>query len=136
MILLQNSILKVDYNPATDIVEVNYPDLQGFLLPEIKNSINQMVEVIRNYDVKKILIDLSHTVIDVSDLESKEVSVQLAEELKNTRLQKMARVQPKDTEKELKAQENIRLLREQGLLPYQLKTFTNKSSALDWLKAD
>ena len=134
MILLQNNIIKLDYDPATDIIEVNYPDLQGYLLPEIRNSINLMVETIRNYDVKKLLIDVSQTVVDVSDDENREISVQLAAELQHTRLQKMARVQPKDNALEAKAQENIKLIKAQGLLPYQIKTFTDKAVALIWLK--
>jgi hypothetical protein len=52
MILHQSSIIKLEYDPATDILEVEYPDLEKFMLPEIKHAFNLMVETIRNYDVK------------------------------------------------------------------------------------
>lgn len=135
MILLQNNILKLVYNPATDILEVNYPDLQGYLLPEIKNSIIHMVEVIRNYDVKLLLIDVSKTIVDVSDDENRELSVLLAAELKRTRLMKMARVYTLDNIREEKAQSNIKLIKQLGLLPYKVRSFMEKESALKWLKS-
>jgi hypothetical protein len=134
MILLQNSLIKLDYNPATDIMEVDYPDLQGFLLSEVKYSIGLMVDMIRNYDVKKMLIDVSKTIIDIEDEQSRQLSVYLAAELVRTRLQKMARIQPYDANKEVKAQENIKLIQGQGLIRYQVRSFTERQEALKWLQ--
>ena len=57
MILFQNSLLTLAYNPSSDILEVNYPDLYEFLLPEIKHSIDIMIDNVRNYDVKRVLLD-------------------------------------------------------------------------------
>ena len=71
MLLFKNSIITLDYNPAADILEVAYPDLHGFLLPEIKHSIDIMIDNVKNYDVKRILLDSTRTVISVSDEESK-----------------------------------------------------------------
>jgi len=88
MILFQNSIIKLDYTPATDILAVEYPDLHDFLLPEIKHSINIMVDNIRNYDVKKILLDSTKTIVSVGEAESREVATYLASGLVKTRVQK------------------------------------------------
>ena len=135
MILHQNSIIKLEYSPATDILEVKYPDLQKFILFEIKESLKLMVETIRNYDVKRLLLDASSTHIDISDEENRDLSMQLAAELARTRLQRVARIQPIDPKKELKAQENIKQIEKVLPLPYQLRTFTERAAALEWLKS-
>lgn len=134
MILHQNSILRLEYNPATDILEVKYPDLQKFMLFEVRESLKLMVETIRNYDVKRLLLDASTTIIDVSEEENRNMSMQLAAELSHTRLRKVARIQPLDPNKELRAQENIKEIEKAGHLPFQLRTFTDRSAALHWLK--
>ena len=133
MILAKTSIITLDYNPATDILQADYPDLIGFQIPEIKRSLTIMVEAIRNYDVKKLLLDASKTTIEVSQEESSAITRQLAVDLVNTRLQKVARIQPVDNNRERTAQENINQIGQAGLLPYQLQTFTHKSDAMAWL---
>ena len=97
MILFQNSIVKLDYNPATDILEIEYPDLHGYLLLEIKHNINIIVDIIKSYDVKKLILDSSRTVIAVSEEESREVAMYLAAGIMTTRVQKVARLQSLNT---------------------------------------
>lgn len=135
MILHHNSIIRLDYSPATDILEVKYPDLQKFMLLEIKESLKLMVETIRNYDVKRLLLDASSTYIEISEEENRMLSLQLAEELTRTRLQRVARIQPKDPEKELRAQQNIKQIEKEIVLPYQIHTFSDRAEALKWLSA-
>jgi hypothetical protein len=108
MILFQNSFIKLDYDPATDIFEVGYPDLHGYLLPEIKHSINIMIETVKNYDVKRILLDSTRTVASVNHDESREIAAYLAAGLTKTRLQLLARVQLPNAAMETRAQANIR----------------------------
>lgn len=136
MILFQNSIIKLDYNPATDILEVAYPDLHGFLVPEIKHSINTLVENVKNYDVKKILLDSTKTVISVTDEESREVTTCLATGLIKTRVQQIARLQSPSTTVEKTAQGNIRHIQESLSLPFQLKNFNSKADAIEWLMSN
>jgi hypothetical protein len=133
MILFENSILKLDYNPATDIMEVAYPDLQGYLLSEIKNSINILVDMVKNYDVKRLLLDSSKTVISVSEKESGEISRHLATGLMNTRLKKLARVQSPSSTVETTAQENMKHVQEALTLPFHLQSFSSKADAMEWL---
>ena len=134
MILHQNSIIKLDYNPATDILQVDYPDLHTFHLPEISESLVLLVETIRNYDVKRLLLDASKTIIEVSEEQNKQLTLQLASDLQKTRIQKVARIQPLDQTRELTAQENIKRIQQAGLLSYQIQTFISKDEALAWLK--
>ncbi|PVY42153.1 hypothetical protein [Pontibacter virosus] len=134
MILLQNSILRLEYEPATDILQVRYPDLQRYHLSEIKHSLQVMVQTIRNYDVRKLLLDARTTSIEIDDEENRQLTLDLAAMLSQTRLVKVARVQPFDPEHEARAQRNIEAARKAGALSYEVATFTTPAAALDWLK--
>jgi hypothetical protein len=135
MVLFESSVLKLDYSPATDILEVEYPDLHDFLLPEIKRSIDTLVDVVRNYDVKKLLLDSTRTVVSVNDAESREIASYLAMGLAGTRLWKVARVQSPSAAVETRAQDNIRNIQNAQPLPFQLRNFTGKAEAMAWLRA-
>ncbi|WP_439881987.1 hypothetical protein ACSX1A_02260 [Pontibacter sp. MBLB2868] len=135
MILFENSIIKLDYNPATDILQIQYPDLHDYLLPEIKHSINIMVDIIRNYDIKKILLDSTLTHISVSAEESREISTYLAAGIMKTRVQKVARLQSPSTTVETTAQENIKHIKDVQTLPFLLKSFSSRPEAIEWLEA-
>ena len=136
MILLHNSILKLDYNPATDILDIDYPDLHGFLVLEIKHNIDNMVEIIKNYDIKKVLLDSTKTVISVSAEESKQVSAYLATGFMKTRIQKVARLQSLSSHVESTAQNNIKHIHQVLTLPFNLQNFTNKPDAISWLSSN
>lgn len=135
MILFDNGIIKLDYNPATDILEVAYPDLVGYLLPEIKNSIDKLVDTLISYDVKKMLLDSSRTAISVGPEESREIAVYLVTGLAKTRIQKLARLQSESQAVENTASSNVAHIRQQGLLAFPVENFTSKPDALAWLKA-
>lgn len=134
MILFKNSIIKLDYDPATDILEVDYPDLHGYLLPEIKHAITILVDYVKNYDVKRVLLDSTKTLISVSEEESREIATFLAAGLVQTRVQKLARLQSHTPQVEETAQENIRHIRETLPLSFKVHNFTSKTEALAWLK--
>lgn len=133
MILLQNSIVKLDYNPATDILEIEYPDLHGYLLLEIKHNINLIVDIIKGYYVKRLLLDSTRTVISVSEEESREIATYLAVGIMKTRVQKVARLQSLNTTVEKTAQGNVRHIEESQPLPFQIQNFTSKTEATAWL---
>ncbi|MDX5347653.1 MAG: hypothetical protein LPJ89_11610 [Hymenobacteraceae bacterium] len=135
MILFENSILKLNYNPATDIVEVVYPDLHDYLVPEIKYSIDKLVVNVKNYDIKKLLLDSTNTKVLIDAAESSEIALYLAAGLANTRLQKVARLQSSSSDIEKNAGNNIRKAQETISLPFELKNFTSKAEALQWLSA-
>lgn len=135
MILFDNNLVKLDYNPATDILEVAYPDLYDFLLAGIKQTITAIVDIIKHYDIKKILLDSSKTVIAVGAEETREITMRLAAGLRKTRLQRIARVKSADPKVETLAQGNISFIFENETLPFQLQSFTDKESARNWLMA-
>ncbi|WP_157593100.1 hypothetical protein [Rufibacter tibetensis] len=125
----------MDYTPATDILYVEYPDLDSALLPVIKNSFTILVEAIVNYDVKRLLLDASRTHVSISEEENRDISIQLATALAKTRLQKVARIQPLDPVLENKAQNNISRIHQKGVLTYELRTFSSNQEAVKWLQS-
>lgn len=136
MIIFKNSIIKLDYDPATDIVVIEYPDLHGYLLPEIKHSFDIITDVVRSYDVKKVLLDSTTTTLSVSPEESREIAVYLASALAKTRVHKLARVQALDPTVEARAKDNLLHLEQELSLPFLLQNFTRIAEAQAWLKAD
>jgi len=136
MILHQDYIIRIEYDPATDIMQVDYPDLHSSQISEVKHSLTRMTDAIRNYDVKKLLIDASTTKLNISDEERDLLSMSLAADLANTRLEKLAHIQPEDPMLIEKSNENIAQIQQAGLLAYQLQMFSDKDKALEWLKAD
>ncbi|GHA68759.1 hypothetical protein [Pontibacter akesuensis] len=134
MILFENSLISLDYNPSTDILEVGYPDLHDYLLPEIKHSINILIDKVKHYDVKRILLDSSKTVISVGSEESRQIAVYLAAGLVTTRVQKVARLQSPSYAVEQSAEGNIQHIKESQQLPFLLQNFTSKAVAIDWLQ--
>lgn len=135
MILFENTILKLDYNPASDILEVVYPDLHDYLISEIKNSITILVNTVKNYDVKKLLLDARNTVISVGEAESREIASFLATGLIATRTQKVARIQSGSALAEATSQSTIYHVQQNWSLPYQIQNFTDKAAANSWLVA-
>lgn len=133
MILHHNGLIKLEYSPATDILQVNYPDLYSYQLTEVRHSLSIMVETIRNYDVKRLLLDASVTSVHITDEENSELNLNLARELSKTRLQKVARIHPLSPLRESIAQKNIEKIFHSGMVPYELKTFSHRTEALSWL---
>lgn len=133
MILFQNSIVTLNYDPATDVLQAQYPDLHGFLLPEIKHTILLMTDIIRNYDVKKLLLDSTRTVIAVSSEESREIAAFLAGNIMTTRVEKVARVQSDNQQVEEHARQNMAHVQEVQVLPFQLRNFSSHTEAIAWL---
>jgi len=134
MILFENSILKLNYNPGTDILEIRYPDLQDFLLLEIKHSIDRAVEIIKNYDIKKVLLDSREMTSSVSEEAGRDIAIYLAGGLMKTRVTMVARIQSVDDTIEKRAKGNVSHLKANLSLPFKLETFTLKDDAIDWLK--
>lgn len=136
MVLFENSVVKLDYDPTTDILVVEYPDLHDYLLSEVKHSIDKMLQIIRSYDIKYLLLDSTRTVSSVEENESREVATYLAAGIMKTRVLKVARVQSPMEAVEKRAQCNIKHIQESLPLPFQLKNFTEKAVALEWLQVN
>lgn len=133
MILFHNNLIKLDYDPGKDILQVKYPDLHDYLLPEIKHSINIIVETVRNYDIKLLLLDGRRTVSTTPTEEGRDIALTLASGLAQTRLLKLARLESQNPDVEKRAKENVKAVYTTLNPPFDIKDFTDEQEALAWL---
>jgi len=133
MILEEDSLLILSYDTATDILSVNWPDLIDTPMPEIENSLHKLAKSIAHFDVKKLLLDLSTSVIGVDENQYLKLILDFMNSLTATRLEKMARVMASNPAQEDRLLEFSRDIKTQVYLPFQTKSFNNKTDALLWL---
>jgi predicted HAD superfamily phosphohydrolase YqeG len=130
MILYQNAFMRLDYDPAADILIVEWPDFRPYTLTSVKEVLRILVETVRDYDIKKLLADSSNTIIEVDEADYKSVMENFALAIRTTRLQKMARIVTADP-----LRENIVVeLKENVGASVIYKSFTSRAAALEWLK--
>ena len=134
MVLFANSIVVLNYDPATDIAVVQCPDLHDYMLAETKYSIDMLIKTIRNYDVRKPLLDSTRTTISVGSKQSREIATYLALGVMKTRVVKVARIQSPSCSVENHAEGNIKHIQERHRLSFQLKNFTSKEAAISKTK--
>ncbi len=133
MILEEDSLLSLRYDAATDILSVDWPDLIDTPLPEIENSLYKLSKSIAHFDVKKLLLDLSTSVIGVDENQYQKLVLDFMASLTATRLEKMARIMAQNPAQEDRLLEFSRDIKNQVYLPFQTKSFSTKTDALAWL---
>ena len=133
MIIFQNTLVKLDYDPATDIGVIEYPDLHDYLLPEIKHSIDLLVDTIRSYDVKRLILDGTKTVSTVDVEQGRAIAAYMTAGLMRTRIQKLARIQSLNDMVDKRAQDNEKYVKETQVPPFLIQAFKSKGEAIDWL---
>lgn len=135
MIIYSNSIVTLNYDPSTDILSVTLPDFSSFTIGEVERSFQIIVENVKNYDIKNLLLDSSRSVIDVEDTEYKRVVIDFSKELARTRLGKLARVESTIAAKELLAASVTADIQLAESNPVDFRNFTNEQEAMQWLRA-
>ena len=137
MILYQNALIVLDYNPSTDILSVEWLNIQPYNLPEIRHTLEMLVESIRNYDVKKLLIDGSKTTVspELDEAEYRNIVFKFVSDISKTRLQKSARITTPDQVREAKSKQLSAEAIKNTHLTIQSQDFATKSEALEWLMA-
>ncbi|NEM97699.1 hypothetical protein [Pontibacter burrus] len=134
MILLENSLFKLHYNPVTDILEATYPDFYDFLFTEIKDHMDKMVEIIHNYDIKRVLLNLTSSILSVNHEQNLALSSQLLLGIEKTRVEKLARLEAENDAGETSMYYSIEHLLRTENPPFQVKVFSTRDEALNWLK--
>lgn len=133
MILYHDSLILLDYRPETDVLYVQWPDLQHFSLVEIEYSFRLLIENIRTYDIKKLLIDSTHANADVTNPEYQALMGELAKSLNGTRLVKIARVISKDPVREAQLVANTQHMQNGANAAIEYQNFDKREEAHKWL---
>jgi len=131
--LIYSGIITLDYNPATDVLVTSMPDIRQFGLSEVSFCLGLIVENIRNYDIKNLLLDSSKSVIEAEDEAYKTLTTKFSMDLMATRLRKIARVATTDIKREEKSSKLSAELKQEMNLPIEFKNFSDRAHAMDWL---
>lgn len=128
--IIPSKLIKLDYNPSTDVLSVKWPDFNGFSLDESLETISVVLKTIRHYDVKRLLIDSRNTVVNISKEQYSEIAADFAKEMiTTTRLEKVARIQSIDVMRE----EQVKGMSKNYQTPIAFKTFASEIEAVLWL---
>ncbi|MGV3539601.1 MAG: hypothetical protein ACO1OQ_07310 [Rufibacter sp.] len=130
MIIYQNGFITLEYEPATDILFLEWPDVQDFLLPEVRQALRILVDHVKSYDIKRLLIDSSKASLEIPGEEYKEVVKEFGLNLMGTRLEKLARILTHNAMREEKVEE----AKQEVQFTIALRSFTDKQEALIWLQ--
>jgi hypothetical protein len=130
---IYSGIITLDYNPATDVLISEMPDTREFGLSEVSFCLELIVENVRNYDIKHLLLDSSKSVLGLEGEAYKSLSIKFSRDLMSTRLKKIARVGTTNSNREEKSAKLTTELRQELNFPIQFQNFTNQAEALQWL---
>ncbi|MFC6999554.1 hypothetical protein [Rufibacter roseus] len=135
MILFQNQLIVLDYDPSSDILSVVWPNVNPYDMLEIERSLQLLVEYIRDYDVKKLLIDSSKTEMHPEVDPEKYISMvtEFAKKLQKTRLQRSARIIHQDQVRETESNQVSEKVTQNVGLQIESRSFINREEAREWL---
>ncbi|PIQ21293.1 MAG: hypothetical protein COW65_09990 [Cytophagales bacterium CG18_big_fil_WC_8_21_14_2_50_42_9] len=135
MILYQDSLLELDYDACTDVLYVNWPNLTEANIPYLNIAIDELLNAIKHYDIKRLLIDSGISHVDIPEEVYRPIVFSFINRLKSTRLHRMARVVPENTLREARLQGYTHQMQAENMFSYETGEFSSKDQALAWLKA-
>lgn len=127
--VIPNNFIKLDYNPATDILYVEWPNIHDYTTSEFRNILDEVVATVKNYDIKKLLADSTKSVVTMQDTEYTKIVNQFFRNLMVTRLQKLARFTAGVGFREAVANQAADFAKE----AFSIKNFDSLDEAFDWL---
>lgn len=133
MKLFCNGFFELDYHASTDIIFMALPDMRTAELSEAKLCFEVLVEHVRNYHVENLLLDSGKAAVEVGDMEYNRLIYQVSMSLKKTRLKKVARVASRNARLEEMAVRVQGEVLESEPATYQIKNFTSRELAWEWL---
>jgi hypothetical protein len=128
--IIPNPVLKLDYDPAIDVLSIDWPDFREYSISEVIYVLDSVIETIKNYDIKYLLTDTRKGIVEMSDDKYKKLALNFAVNLKSTRLKKLARIVNTNTLRE----QTVKDVSQQAQLTIPIKNFDKKDLALDWFK--
>ena len=127
--VIPSPVIKLNYDPAGDVLSVEWPDFRDYTVGAAAFSLDTVVETVKLYDVKYLLADTRKGVVDISEPEYKEIILKFAMGLAATRIQKIARVVTESTLREGPIHEVTHHAR----LSIPVRNFYSINDALGWL---
>ncbi|ALI98741.1 hypothetical protein DC20_06895 [Rufibacter tibetensis] len=122
--------MKLEYDPAKDVLMVEWPDFEEYAIPELHYTLDSIVEAVRSYDIKNLLIDARSAVIAVGQKEYDEIAGKFANNLLTTRLRKLARLITDSSIREA----HVQSFKQNARFSFEVESFPTKEEALPWLE--
>ncbi|PSR54001.1 hypothetical protein AHMF7605_10955 [Adhaeribacter arboris] len=136
MILHQDLLLELIYDVKTDILSVQWPDIKDVSVSELEFSFQKLLDTVSHYDIKRLLIDSSKSVVTLDDKIYKPMLFRLVLAFNHTRLRKMARIISENELRENLLKSYAAEIKHKETLAFQTKEFNNQETALAWLCQD
>jgi len=134
MLLHKDGLIELNYEVATDTLTVSWPDMTTFTLSEIRFALTTIIDTLKHYDIKKLLIDTRANVVEITDEAYAELMLQFSRDLTTTRLQKVARLHAVNPAHEKRVARVTKSVNEAVNLSIDFNSFTDEFSALSWLR--
>ncbi|GAA4425466.1 hypothetical protein GCM10023188_06440 [Pontibacter saemangeumensis] len=132
MVLFDSPIIRLNYTPATDILVADLSNKHEFYALEVRETLKTIVEHVRHYDVRRLLMDSRKRVLVIDPLEYVSLMSEFTRALQTTRLQKLARIYTGISSRE----DLVQAINLQMSPTYTLRTFPSHDQALAWLAAE
>jgi hypothetical protein len=127
---IHSEIVKLNYNPATDVLSVEWPDIHGYNVEEIRAALGDIVLNIRNFGVRRLLVDSRKAVISISNGEYDRMTTQCIKELVASPIEKVARIESGDAAREAWV---AGLVKARGAA-IAFRNFATREEAVKWLE--
>lgn len=131
--LIYSGIITLDYNPATDVLATSMPDIREFSSSEVAYCLDLIIESIKGYDIKHLLLDSSKSIVEVEDEAYKAITMTFSLALMKTRLKKIARIGTGSASREENSARIVNELRHELNMPIEFRNFYDRVEAMDWL---
>jgi hypothetical protein len=135
MLIHRDGLIELNYDAATDILTVSWPDIVETHGPGLDYSFGKLVETIKYYDIKKLIIDSRFNKVFIQEEEYTLLVKRIHKELSLTRLEMAARLGSLDEAREAKASKHAVHIIDQIKPAFAFRNFDNANEALEWLKA-
>ena len=134
MILHTDRYFEHLYDVKNDLVFVKWPTIETIYLPEIMHSVSKLVQNVTNYNVRHLLIDASLSQNLASHEEANQVIYLLTEGLAKSRLEKLARVESSNVNREMMLRQMVIEMNQQ--YPFETRFFREVAAARRWMESD
>lgn len=135
MLLHKDGLIELNYDVATDILTAKWPDMMNFTTAEIRFAFKKIVDTLKHYDIKKLLVDSRSNVVEITDEAYTVLALEFTRDLKTSRVKKVARLQTLDPAREKRAAhvtQQVQAQLQSGEQRYG--SFPTVQSALEWLR--
>jgi len=132
MAIYQNRLITLNYREDSGILTVTWTNLKPYDLSEVQESTAKVIEMIKIYNCRKILIDASQGHVSMDDETFGTVLTSFVSDLSKSGIQKLARIITSDQKRE----EQVQAIRSKISPNYQFYDISNREQALHWLMED